>query len=70
MPLTSIHFLKNILGDICLHINYLFCSENKNEVNTLDLEKKISEMKLTIETLTKRNEEVEQQLTKVKDEQK
>ncbi|VDI64688.1 Hypothetical predicted protein [Mytilus galloprovincialis] len=45
-------------------------SENKNEVNTLDLEKKISEMKLTTETLTKRNEEVEQQLTKVRDEQK
>ncbi|XP_063414129.1 dynein regulatory complex subunit 4-like isoform X1 [Mytilus trossulus] len=45
-------------------------SENKNEVNTLDFEKKISEMKLTIETLTKRNEEVEQQLTKFKDEQK
>ncbi|CAG2213645.1 unnamed protein product [Mytilus edulis] len=45
-------------------------SENKNEVNTLDLEKKISEMKLTNETLTKRKEEVEQQLTKVKDEQK
>ncbi|XP_071126932.1 myosin heavy chain, clone 203-like isoform X2 [Mytilus edulis] len=45
-------------------------SENKNEVNNSDLEKKISEMKLTIENLTKRNEEVEQQLTKVKDEQK
>ncbi|XP_076070950.1 uncharacterized protein LOC143042506 isoform X2 [Mytilus galloprovincialis] len=45
-------------------------SENKNEINTLDLEKKMSEMKLTNETLTKRKEEVEQQLTKVKDEQK
>ncbi|XP_052078660.1 centrosomal protein of 128 kDa-like isoform X3 [Mytilus californianus] len=45
-------------------------SENRSEVNTIELEKKLSEMKSINETLMKKKQELERQLTDVKDEKR